>query len=260
MPLTYGQYLNLDALLSLQQPRSDDPEHDEMLFIIIHQVYELWFKQIIHELEHVQRAMETNNKSDIFQGLKRILTILKTLVSQVDILETLTPVSFSSFRARLENASGFQSVQFRELEFILGKRNAAAVERLRDHSGQCERLVQRLHQPALWDSFLHLLRLNGLDVPLALIQRDVSLPCPTSLELQANLLEIYRKRSTLMQLCERLVDLDEGIQEWRYRHIKMVERTIGNKQGTGGSAGVQYLKNTLFSPLFPDLWAIRSAL
>lgn len=260
MPLTYGQYLNLDTLLSLQQPRSDDREHDETLFIIIHQVYELWFKQIIHELEHVQRAMETNNKSDIFQGLKRILTILKTLVSQVDILETLTPVSFSSFRVRLENASGFQSVQFRELEFMLGKRSAAVIERMRDHPDHYERLVERQHQPALWDSFLQLLRLNGLDVPQSLLQRDVSMPCPASPELQTILLEIYRKRSTLMQLCERLVDLDEGIQEWRYRHIKMVERTIGNKQGTGGSAGVQYLKNTLFTPLFPDLWTIRAAL
>lgn len=260
MPLTYTHYLKLDTLLKLQQPHSDEPEHDETLFIIIHQVYELWFKQILHELDWTQRAMESNDKNNVFQGLKRVLTILKTLVSQIDILETMTPISFGSFRARLESASGFQSFQFRELECLLGKRSTAALQRAREHPDHFYRLEQRYHRPTLWDSFLRLLHANGCNIPLELLQRDVTTSCPASTEVQTVLIELYRKRSTLMQVSERLVDLDEGLQEWRYRHVKMVERTLGNKTGTGGSSGVDYLKRTLFTPLFPDLWTIRTEL
>lgn len=260
MPLTYVNYLKLDTLLSLQQPQRDHPEHDETLFIIIHQVYELWFKQILHELDWTQRAMEHNDKNKVFQGLKRVLTILKTLVSQIDILETMTPISFGSFRARLETASGFQSFQFRELECLLGKRSEAMLQHARDNPTHAHRIEQRFHQPTLWDTFLRLLHTNGCAIPTALLQRDVTTPCPISKEVQNILIDIYRKQSTLMQLCERLVDLDEGLQEWRYRHVKMVERTLGNKTGTGGSTGVDYLKQSLFKPLFPDLWIIRTEL
>ena len=167
--------------------------------------------------------------------------------------------SFISFRSRLEAASGFQSPQFRELEFLLGKRLRGMVAH---HSGtEAEpRLAAILDQLSLWDVFVRFLGRRGVAVPATLLERDLSQSNPESAELQPELIRIYREQPELAQICERLVDLDEGIQEWRYRHVKMVERTIGTKQGTGGSAGAEYLKRTLFQPLFPDLWAIRAAL
>ncbi len=260
MPLSYPNYLKLDQLLSLQEPLSEGPEHDELLFIIIHQVYELWFKQILNELELVQRSLETNDEPNLFHGLKRILSILKTMVAQIDILETMTPVSFNAFRDRLETASGLQSVQFRQVEFVLGKRSEKVIRRYPKGSPSHEKLSSLILKPTLWDSFLTFLSLRGYHVPGDLIKRDLSAPPPRSAALQEVLIQLYRERSTLMQVCERLVDLDEGLQEWRYRHVKMVERTIGKKQGTGGSLGVDYLKDTIFKPLFPDLWEIRASL
>jgi tryptophan 2,3-dioxygenase len=216
--LTYGRYLGLDDLLSAQRPLTD--EHDELLFIVVHQVYELWFKQLLHELRHLQARLEAGDTAHALHTLKRILTILKVVVAQVDVLETMTPRQFTSFRARLDAASGFQSAQFRELEAIIG--------------------------PALFASFLAYLHTQGFDVDGG----DVG---PV-------LLAVYRDDGEPAQIAERLVDLDEGQQEWRYRHVKMVERTIGDKRGTGGSAGVQYLRSTLFRAAFPELWAIRSEL
>lgn len=260
MPLSYQKYLRLDELLALQQPVSAGPEHDELLFITVHQVYELWFKQILHELALIQRALEGNDHATILHGFKRVLSILKTLVAQLDILETMTPVSFSTFRDRLDTASGFQSVQFRALEFTLGQRSAQALARyVSDPRGHAW-LKSIMEGPSLWDSFLRFLQLNGQ--PIAQVQQrtDFSSATSPSAQVQDVLLAMYRGRSPLMQVCERLVDLDEGLQEWRYRHVKMVERTIGTKIGTGGSSGADYLKSTLFKPMFPDLWAIRSSL
>ncbi len=259
MSVTYSNYLHLDDLLAAQQPLSEGPEHDEMLFIIIHQAYELWFKQLLHETAHLMAALDGDNLPSVSATFKRILTILKVQVAQIDILETMSPISFLSFRARLESASGFQSPQFRELEFALGRRNARMVAH---HSGTpaARRLERRLGEPSLWDVFVRCLARHGCTVPAALLQRDLSQSNPETPELQPHLVEIYRSRPDLAQVCERLVDLDEGIQEWRYRHVKMVERTIGTKPGTGGSSGVEYLRATLFQPLFPDLWAIRAAL
>lgn len=260
MPLSYQNYLHLDELLALQTPVSAEPEHDEMLFITIHQVYELWFKQILHEMGFIQRSFQANDQTAVLHGFKRVLSILKTLVAQIDILETMTPVSFSSFRHRLDTASGFQSVQFRALEFTLGQRSAKALGRYAADPKGHARLAAIMGQPSLWDSFLRFLKLNNQPIDDAVLARDVAEPTGTSLQVQSTLIAIYRERSTLMPLCERMVDLDEGLQEWRYRHVKMVERTIGTKMGTGGSSGADYLKSTLFHPLFPDLWAIRSAL
>ena len=258
--VTYSRYLKTDELLSLQQPLSEGPEHDEMLFIIIHQVYELWFKQVLHELRLLQEVLEANNTPGALATFKRILTILKTLVGQVDVLETMTPVAFNSFRDRLESASGFQSAQFREVEFILGYKNLNMARHHPADSAGGRRLQELLHQPTLYDSFLRFLTANGYDVPQSLLDRDVSQPVQSSPELQTVLLQVYRDDPMCTMVCERFVDLDEGLQEWRYRHVKMVERTIGTKTGTGGSEGTGYLKKTLFRPLFADLWDIRSEL
>jgi len=258
--LTYSSYLRVDDLLDLQQPRSEGPEHDEMLFIVIHQVYELWFKEILHEIDRVKRLLETNEAHRAQHTLKRILTILKVLVAQLDILETMTPLEFMSFRARLEAASGFQSDQFRQLEFTLGRKSRQAMARFATGTRAHEALERRFAEPTLWDAFLGYLVREGYAVPQAALTRDVTQPVQPSEDLQQILIEIYRQDPKNSEICERLVDLDEGIQEWRYRHVKMVERTIGVKMGTGGSAGAAYLRSTIGDPLFPDLWDIRSRL
>ena len=258
--LTYDRYLKIKELLELQEPQSEGPEHDEMLFIVIHQVYELWFKVILHELDYCRRLLKSGDTPRVLQTLKRILTILKVLVAQLDILETMTPVEFLTFRARLDSASGFQSDQFRALEFVLGRKSRDAVERFAEGSRARASLERRWREPTLWDAVLGYLVSEGYAVPEALLERDVTVPVAPSEEVQEILTEIYRGDSRNAPLCERLVDLDEGIQEWRYRHVKMVERTIGMKEGTGGSSGSEYLRTTLNVPLFPDLWEIRPKL
>jgi len=257
---TYNNYLKVHELLELQQPLSDGPEHDEMLFIVIHQVYELWFKQVLWEIDWLRQALEENRRPRALATFKRILTIFKTLVAQIDVLETMTPISFNSFRARLESASGFQSVQFRELEFVLGYRRPSLVATMPEEDGLRQRLAQRLEEPSLYDSFLAFLVANGFEVPTELLARDRSQPNPEHPKVREILIDLYRANPDLRAVCERMVDLDEALQEWRYRHVKMVQRTIGTKPGTGGSPGAEYLKSTLFASLFPDLWAIRSEL
>ncbi len=259
-PLTYISYLHLDELLGLQQPRSPGPEHDEMLFIVIHQVYELWFKQVLHELRHLRHVFESGDSAAALATLRRVLTILKTLVAQVDVIETLTPMAFNSFRTRLESASGFQSHQFRELEFLLGHKRPELVNHYEAGSKPRAVLEALLAEPTVFDAFLYYLSQHGYAVPQAAMSRDPREPLRASADVQELLLAVYKRNDFSAQVCERLVDLDEGLQEWRYRHVKMVERTIGAKPGTGGSAGAAYLRNTLFTPLFPDLWEIRSRL
>jgi tryptophan 2,3-dioxygenase len=251
MPVTYASYLKLDELLALQQPRSDGPEHDELLFIIVHQVYELWFKELLHELDYLIGLLRANDRTRAPHTLKRILTVLKVMVAQIDILETMTPLEFLSFRDRLESGSGFQSQQFRALECVLGIKRAEHRERYPQ---------ARFRAAGLWDAFLASLAQNGYAVPPALLDRDPTQPIEPSPALQRILIDVYRRDPVMAGLCERLVDLDEGFQEWRYRHVKMVQRTIGTKAGTGGSAGAEYLMKTLNQPAFPDLWAIRSEL
>ncbi len=258
--LTYSDYLAVEELLRLQRPLSDPAEHDEMLFIIIHQAYELWFKQILVEFDFFVVSLRRNDRAQAMATLKRILTILKVLVHQIDILETMTPVSFASFRARLETASGFQSAQFREVEIVLGARNERSLEPFPADSDVGQRLRRRYHQPALWTEICSYLARCGHDVPETVLEVAADRPIGSDSAMQETLLHVYREDSDHRDLCERLVDLDEGLQEWRYRHVKMVERTIGDQPGTGGSPGVSYLKKTLFQPVFPDLWAIRSRL
>jgi tryptophan 2,3-dioxygenase len=257
--VTYANYLRIPELLALQQPRSEGPEHDEMLFIVIHQVYELWFKQMKHELDYVKRLLGEGDLPRVQHTFKRVLTILKVLVAQLDILETMTPLEFLTFRERLEKGSGFQSHQFRELEFELGVKDHRAVARTPEGPGR-EALERRFGEPTLWDAFLRYLAGEGYAVPDDQLERDHTGAIEPSPGVQDVLIQVYRDDARNADLCERLVDLDEGMQEWRYRHVKMVERTIGTKHGTGGSEGADYLKTTLFRPAFPDLWAIRSRL
>src|SRR6185503_11682114 len=258
--VTYGNYLAVDELLALQRPRSEGPEHDEMLFIVIHQVYELWFKQVLHEVDHVIALLDKRDPFRAQHSLKRILTILKVLVAQLDILETMTPLEFQSFRTRLEAASGFQSDQFRQLEFALGHKTAGAIARFPDDSRAHAALSTRFAARTLWDAIAHYLAREGYSVPRDVLDRDVTQPIAAHEGMQDALIGVYRSDAKNAELCERLVDLDEGLQEWRYRHVKMVERTIGGKPGTGGSSGAAYLATTVGRPLFPDLWEIRSKL
>jgi tryptophan 2,3-dioxygenase len=239
---------------------SEEPEHDETLFIVIHQVNELWFKQILHELKLLQLAMENAHTPIIARTLRRVLTILKSLVGQIDILETMTPMSFSSFRQLLRSTSGFQSIQFRELEFVLGSRRREIVDALEEGSADRVRLERLYSRPSVYDSFLRYLALLGYPIPPDVLNRDLSERHQPSPAIQESLIEIYRHDPGTWQICELMVDLDEGLLEWRYRHARMVERTIGGKKGTGGVDGASYLRSTLNRALFPDLWAIRDAL
>ena len=256
--LTYTSYLALDEVLGAQRPRSD--EHDELLFIVIHQVYELWFKQLLHEGAQLQRRLEEGDTPHALHTLKRILTILKTIVAQIDVLETMTPRQFLSFRDRLEAASGFQSAQFRELEAMLGRRDERVLSNYAPDSGERARIEAAAARPSLFDSFLRYLARQGYPVPAAALERDVTQPLEPSPGVQRALLATYRDDGEPAQVCERMIDLDEGVMEWRYRHVQMVRRTIGDRRGTGGSPGAKYLATTLLQPVFPDLWAVRTEL
>ena len=267
--VTYTNYLKVDELLSLQQPLSDGPEHDELLFITIHQVYELWFKQIIHETQALQLALENSNTHRSLSLLGRIRTIMKTCVAQLDILETMTPLQFNSFRGRLSSASGFQSAQFRELEAVLGRRDHAGADakagtgmsmasHLVPGSKARNKVEAAMNRPSLYDSALKFFDSRGHKMPIEVLERDFSEAYEPHMEVQESLLSAHRNDPEAGLIGEALMDLDEGFQEWRYRHVKMVERTIGAKMGSGGSSGVGYLAATLFRPVFADLWAIRS--
>jgi len=258
--LTYASYLKIDQLLGLQEPRSEPPEHDEMLFILIHQVYELWFKQLLHELEKTRGDFSSGDLFGAIGTFKRVRMIMKTLVGQLDILETMTPLSFTSFRDRLDAASGFQSVQFREVEFLLGYKREEMIRHIPTGSPSRENLDRRLREPSLVDHFYDFIEKRGVPVPERIKTRDLTKATQPDAEVQAGILRLYREQSDVAILMELMIDIDEGFQEWRYRHVKIAERTIGNKRGTGGSLGVEFLKKSLFLPLFPDLWAIRHEL
>lgn len=269
--VTYTTYLKVDELLSLQRPLSEGPEHDELLFITIHQVYELWFQQILHELSALQPALEAGDTHRALALLGRVRTIMKTCVAQIDVLETMTPLQFQSFRSRLSSASGFQSAQFRELEAVLGRRDHAGADaaegsgmKMAEHlipgSTARARVENAMARPSVWDSALRYCHVRGHEMPADVLSRDVTVPWEPREDVQEALVSLHHHDPESAMVCEALVDLDEGLGEWRYRHVKMVERTIGRKPGSGGSSGVGYLASTLFNPVFPDLWAIRSQL
>ena len=218
------------------------------------------FKQMLHEGDHLKEQLVEGADEPAFATIQRMLTILKTMVSQVDILETMTPISFLSFRDFLQSASGFQSAQFREFEFMLGYKRARPLENYPEGSPERIALERRYEEPSIWNALCHWLKNRGFTVPAKLIDADSTSPTEACPDFQPELIRLYKEHPHERALCENLVDLDEGIQEWRYRHVMMVQRTIGMRTGTGGSPGVDYLRGTLFNPLFPDLWAIRAEL
>ncbi|NBC05501.1 MAG: tryptophan 2,3-dioxygenase [Bacteroidetes bacterium] len=256
--LTYTSYLKVKELLDLQHPESEPEEHDEMLFIIIHQVYELWFKQILHEFDKLREELEAGETWSSAKTMRRVLTILKTMVSQIDILETMTPLEFNSFRGFLQNASGFQSVQFREMEIICGMRSQHIIDVHKSQPELQQNLLDREEENTLWESFCTYLQKRGYDIEMPKRVHEQGLVHEPSQHNQDKLVEIMKDDPEAALLCELFVDYDEGLMEWRYRHVKMVERTIGTKSGTGGSDGAKYLHKTLNNPIFPDLWAIRT--
>jgi tryptophan 2,3-dioxygenase len=225
--------------------------HDELLFVIIHQAYELWFKQILHEAELLQQRLETGDSAGSLATARRIAKILKTVVGQFDILETMTPQQFAGFRPELGSSSGFQSSQFRYIEAVLGRRDFSK-------SVMDPILDAIVARRPVFASLLRYLQTCGFQVPGEILDRDPRGGWVSDDRVQALLAEAYASSADPAEVCEALIDIDEGIQEWRYRHVKMVERIIGAKTGTGGSAGATYLRATLFRPAFPDLWEVRS--
>jgi tryptophan 2,3-dioxygenase len=246
--LTYGSYLRIPELLAQQVPQADPPAHDELLFITVHQAYELWFKQLLHELGAARDAMAADQTWRARQLLRRAHVIERLLVSQIDVLETMTPQDFLEFRAILAPASGFQSVQFRELEFLSGAKDKRYVARFRGLTdSERGRLARRLAEPSLWDAYLDLLRGRGL-------------PAGDTEQIMASLVAIAGDRANhddLWQLAEDLLTHDEMAGLWRARHVQMVERQIGTKSGTGGSTGAPYLHNRVPLRYYPLLWELR---
>jgi len=248
--LSYGSYLKVDELLALQQPRSTPPHHDEMLFIIIHQVYELWFKELLHEVGAVMRDLDADRLLPVAKHFRRIHTIQRLLESQVDILETMTPQDFNAFRDHLNPASGFQSIQFREIEFLCGVRRTEVLKYVQMEPAQQSRLRERLECPSLYDKVKALLRRRGF-------------PVASHDELVAMVRRIYSQPDAhydLYMLLEDLIEFDERFVLWRSRHVMMVERMIGGKPGRGGSLGASYLATTLQHRFFPELWEVRTYL
>ncbi len=249
-PLSYGSYLKIDELLALQQPLSRPAHHDEMLFIVIHQVYELWFKQLLHEIDAAMVALDRDDLLRVGKLFRRIHAIQRLLEEQVDILETMTPQEFNQFRDNLNPASGFQSVQFRELEFACGLRRTEILQWVELDEAHRARLERRLREPSLYDHAKALLARRGFAAESA----D---------ELVESYRQIYSDEARyydLHLLLEELIEFDERFLLWRGRHVRMVERMIGNKRGTGGSSGAEYLSRTLDQRFFPELWAVRTQL
>ena len=249
--LTYGGYLRLPELLGAQQPKSNPPAHDELLFITVHQVYELWFQQLLHEATTARNAMTAGELWWARHLLARMHRIERVLISQIDVLETMTPQDFLTFRRLLAPASGFQSVQFRELEFISGAKDPAVVQRFRGLTdAERERLRRRLAEPTLWDGLLQVLR-------------AFELPADDDEAVRESFLTAARDRpryAEVWELAEGLIEHDELAAGWRTRHVMMVERMIGGKTGTGGSSGADYLRGRLDLRYFPVLWELRSHL
>jgi tryptophan 2,3-dioxygenase len=259
--LSYGSYLHLDQLLSAQRPVSRPVHHDELLFITAHQTAELWLKLVLHELRAVQNRLAADQLRPALKGLARVKHIQRTLTDQWAVLATLTPSEYAEFRRFLGTSSGFQSDQYRAVEFVLGNKNPELLE-LFDHDERARALLaDLLARPILYDEFLRYLARHGHAVPAALLRRDVTRPHTFSPDLVRVFRRIYEHAAEFWEAyeaCEELVDLEENFQLWRFRHLKTVERTIGQKRGTGGSSGVGFLRAALEVTFFPELYAVRT--
>ncbi len=265
--LSYAGYLRLDRLLSAQQPRSATvarpPRHDEMLFIIQHQVAELWMKLMIHELRAAIRHVQGDELDACFKILARVKLVQKQLFEQWAVLETLTPSEYEAFRPMLGQSSGLQSPQYRAIEFLLGNKHAALLEVFRHDAETFAELDALLHAPSLYDEFLRHLARRGLPVPQACIERDFTQPYrrnPDLLPVFKTVYEDPQRWWDAYDMCEKLVDVEESFQLWRFRHLKTVERIIGHKPGTGGSSGVSFLKKALDYAFFPELIDVRTTI
>lgn len=259
--LSYNEYLSVADLIKLQTCRSDPAHHDELLFITIHQAYELWFKQILHELDAAIVMMNEDRVAPAARTLRRVVEIEKLLVTQIHILESMTPISFLGFRDELNPASGFQSMQFREIEFISGQKHEGILNEFRRDEFAYERLSNRFSAPSLGDAFFALLRRRGFDAPAdGETDDERTTAYRKRTEAALEILTHFESRYEEFQLTEALLEHDEFFSLWRYHHIKMVERMVGAKRGTGGSEGVGYLRTTLDKKFFPELWEARTYL
>jgi tryptophan 2,3-dioxygenase len=255
--LAYGGYLHIRELLSLQRLLSDPPQHDETLFIIIHQVYELWFKELLHELDSIIERLNNDEPLAAHRLVRRCIEIERILVSQVAVLETMIPIDFLAFRDHLLPASGFQSHQFRELEYVSGLKDKRYLKNHKPGTEEHAKLERRLAEPSIGDAFYSLLWRCGFDLPQDYAQGDGH---QQRIEALKQIYQDAERHYSLFLLAESLIEYDEMFSMWRLRHIKMVERMIGSKTGTGGSEGAAYLKTTVERHFFPELWEVRTYL
>ncbi|MES2257476.1 MAG: tryptophan 2,3-dioxygenase [Pseudomonadota bacterium] len=259
--MSYGDYLALDRILTAQQPRS--PVHDEMLFIVQHQASELWMKLMLHELHAVRARLRQGDLAPAFKMLARVARIMDQLVHAWDVLATMTPAEYTALRPYLDASSGFQSYQYREIEFILGNKNPAMLAVHASALTHYTRLGAELRAPSLYDEAIRMLARSGFTIASQRLERDWTRPTEADISVQAAWLEIYRDPPhhwELYELAEKLVDLETAFRLWRFRHVTTVERIIGFKAGTGGTAGASYLRKMLDTVLFPELFALRTQL
>lgn len=259
--LSYGDYLRLDVLLSAQQPLSDPPQHDELLFIVQHQTSELWLKLMVHELRSARALLRADDLSPALKRLARVKHIQHTLTDQWSVLATLTPSEYAEIRPFLATSSGFQSHQYREVEFLLGNKNADMVKVFAHDEAARTVLDELLHEPSLYDEFLAHLSRQGYAVPQRLLERDQTLPHTTDTELVDLFATVYAAPAEhwgVYETCEELVDVEDAFQQWRFRHLQVVQRVIGHKTGTGGSSGVDFLRRALDLTFFPELYEVRT--
>jgi tryptophan 2,3-dioxygenase len=259
--MSYADYLHLDLLLAAQQPLSDPPLHDELLFIIQHQTSELWLKLMVHELRSARRLLKEDELAPALKRLARIKHIQHTLTDQWSVLATLTPSEYAEIRPFLATSSGFQSVQYREVEFLLGNKSADMLDVFAHDPVAQEELRTLLAEPSLYDEFLGYLHRRGYRIPPELLDRDWTRPYRLSEALVDTIAEVYaapHEHWGVYETCEELVDIEDNFQQWRFRHLQVVQRTIGHKAGTGGSSGVDFLRRALDLTFFPELYAVRT--
>ena len=259
--MSYGAYLDLDTLLSAQHPRSEPQQHDELLFIIQHQVAELWMKLLLHEMHSARSLIAADELAPALKRLARVKHVQKQLVEQWDVLATLTPSEYAQIRPFLATSSGFQSHQYRAVEFLLGNKNADMVRVFEHNPVEHAELERLLGEPTIYDEFLRFLARRGYAVPEAVLERDVTLPYRLDGDLVGVFAAVYASPAEhwgVYETCEELVDIEDLFQQWRFRHLQVVTRTIGHRQGTGGSSGVGFLRKALDLTFFPELYAVRA--
>jgi tryptophan 2,3-dioxygenase len=259
--MSYADYLDLPTLLAAQHPRSDPPHHDELLFIVQHQTTELWLKLILHELRAVRAYFDADLVHHALKSLARVKHIQRTLIEQWSVLATLTPNEYAEFRGTLGSASGLQSAQYRSVEFILGNKNEHMLKLFGSDQAASAMLAELLDEPSVYDAFLRFLARRGLDIPSEVLERDVRQPWvmqPALIPVFRSIYDAVDRAYDLYEACESLVDVEDNFQVWRFRHLRVVQRTIGFKTGTGGSSGVRFLQKALELTFFPELYAVRT--